>query len=97
MYGYQAVNVERQIDQPDSLLQWTRQMVDVRKRHRALALGTFEDLGGSNPSVLAFLREYTDDDGNVETVLCVHNLSRAPAAGPAQPVPRGSTATCRSS
>ncbi len=78
VYGYQAVNVERQIDQPDSLLQWTRSMVEIRKRFRALAQGTFEDLNGSNPSVLSFLREYTDPDGNIETVLCVHNLSRHP-------------------
>ena len=78
VYGYQAVNVERQSDQPDSLLQWTRQMLAVRKNYRAMALGTFEDLGGSNPSVLAFLREHTDDEGNLETVLCVHNLSRHP-------------------
>jgi len=79
VYGYNAVNVERQIDQPDSLLQWTRQMVAVRKRHRALALGTFVDLKGSNPTVLSFLREYTDAvTGDVETVLCVNNLSRHP-------------------
>jgi maltose alpha-D-glucosyltransferase/alpha-amylase len=79
VYGYNAVNVERQIDQPDSLLQWTRQMVAVRKRHKALALGTFIDLNGSNPAVLSFLREYTDPvTGEVETVLCVNNLSRHP-------------------
>ena len=79
VYGYNAVNVERQIDQPDSLLQWTRQMVAVRKRHKALALGTFVDLNGSNPAVLSFLREYTDPvTGEVETVLCVNNLSRHP-------------------
>ncbi len=78
VYGYQAVNVERQIDQPDSLLQWTRRMVEIRKRYRALAEGTFEDLKGSNPAVLSFLREFVDDKGNGETVLCVHNLSRHP-------------------
>jgi len=78
VYGYQAVNVERQSDQPDSLLQWTRQMLAVRRRYRALAQGTFEDLGGSNPSVLAFLREWREDDGTTQSVLCVHNLSRHP-------------------
>ena len=36
---------------------WTRTMLAVRKRHQAFALGTFRELGGSNPSVLAFLRE----------------------------------------
>jgi maltose alpha-D-glucosyltransferase/alpha-amylase len=53
-------------------------MVEIRKRFRALAQGTFEDLNGSNPSVLSFLREHVDAQGNVETVLCVHNLSRHP-------------------
>jgi maltose alpha-D-glucosyltransferase/alpha-amylase len=67
------VNVERQQDQPASLLQWTRRMIEVRKRHPALAVGEFHDLGGSNPSVLAFLRETSD-----EVILCVHNLSRHP-------------------
>ena len=78
VYGYQAVNVERQIDQPDSLLQWTRRMVEIRKRYRALAQGTYEELPGSNPSVLSFLREYVNAEGDTETVLCVHNLSRHP-------------------
>jgi maltose alpha-D-glucosyltransferase/alpha-amylase len=78
VYGYQAVNVERQIDQPDSLLQWTRRMLEIRKRYRALAQGTYEELPGSNPSVLSFLREDVDNEGNTETVLCVHNLSRHP-------------------
>jgi maltose alpha-D-glucosyltransferase / alpha-amylase len=73
VYGYQAVNVERQVDQPASLLQWTRRMIEVRKRHPALAQGQFHDLGGSNPSVLAFLRETEE-----EVILCVHNLSRHP-------------------
>jgi maltose alpha-D-glucosyltransferase/alpha-amylase len=77
VYGYTAVNVERQIDQPDSLLQWTRQMLAVRKRYRALAQGTYEELEGSNPAVFAFLREYVNGDVR-ETVLCVHNLSRHP-------------------
>jgi maltose alpha-D-glucosyltransferase/alpha-amylase len=78
VYGYQAVNVERQLDESDSLLHWTRRMVAVRKRSRALSQGTFEDLGGSNPAVLAFLRQSTDEEGNLETVLCVTNLSGSP-------------------
>ena len=38
-------------------------------------LGNFEELGGSNPSVLAFVRQA---DGDGDTVLCVNNLSRFP-------------------
>jgi maltose alpha-D-glucosyltransferase/alpha-amylase len=73
VYGYQSVNVEAQRDTSTSLLNWTRTMLAVRRRHDAFALGTFEELGGSNPSVLAYAR-LTDDD----VVICVNNLSRFP-------------------
>src|SRR5580698_5732338 len=75
VYGYQAVNVEAQRDTSTSLLNFTRMMLAVRRRHDAFAVGTFEELGGSNPSVLAFLRQ-APDDGDI--VLCVNNLSRFP-------------------
>ena len=73
IYGYQSVNVEAQRDNSASLLSWTRTMLSVRRRHEAFAVGTFRELGGSNPSVLAFLRQHGDD-----VVLCVNNLSRFP-------------------
>ena len=73
IYGYTAVNVEAQRDSSASLLNWTRIMLAVRRRHESFALGAFRELGGSNPSVLTYVRE-TDD----EVVLCVNNLSRFP-------------------
>jgi len=73
VYGYQAINVEAQRDNHTSVLNWTRTMLAVRRRHEAFAVGTFRELGGSNPSVLAFVRENGDD-----VVLCVNNLSRFP-------------------
>jgi maltose alpha-D-glucosyltransferase/alpha-amylase len=85
IYGHQAVNVEGQRDQPASLLSWTRKMIEIRKRHPALATGSFTDLGGANPSVFAFLREHRTEITD-EVLLCVHNLSRHPQ--PAQ-VPLG--------
>jgi maltose alpha-D-glucosyltransferase / alpha-amylase len=83
VYGYQAVNVEAQRDTSTSLLNWTRTMLAVRRRHEAFAIGTFEELGGSNPSVLAFVRQApdrADSKGDVkgDTVLCINNLSRFP-------------------
>ncbi len=82
IYGYQAVNVERQLDQPASLLQWNRKMIKTRKEHPAFALGDFEEISGSNNAVLAFLREYHgpgyDGEDIDELLLCVHNLSRHP-------------------
>jgi maltose alpha-D-glucosyltransferase/alpha-amylase len=72
-YGYQALNVEAQMRTSSSLLHWTRRMIETRKRHPTFGVGTFSELGASNPSVLAFVREFGDD-----RVLCVNNLSRFP-------------------
>jgi maltose alpha-D-glucosyltransferase / alpha-amylase len=73
VFGYQSVNVESQVENTSSLLHWTRRMIHSRRRHAAFGLGSFTDIGGSNPSVFSFCREYGDD-----LVLCVNNLSRFP-------------------
>jgi maltose alpha-D-glucosyltransferase/alpha-amylase len=73
VYGYQAVNVESQMRSSSSLLNWTRNMLAVRKKHPVFGMGDYHELGSSNPSVLAFVREFGDDK-----VLCVNNLSRFP-------------------
>ncbi|MGH3446572.1 MAG: maltose alpha-D-glucosyltransferase [Nocardioidaceae bacterium] len=73
VFGFQAVNVESQLENTSSLLHWTRRMIHARKQHPAFGLGSFSDLGGSNPSVFSFSRDFGDD-----TVLCVNNLSRFP-------------------
>jgi maltose alpha-D-glucosyltransferase / alpha-amylase len=75
IYGYQVTNVESQTRNTSSLLHWTRRMVHLRKANPAFGMGTFTDLGGSNPSVLSFVRAFGDD-----IVLCVNNLSRFPQA-----------------
>ena len=78
VFGYQRVNVETELDNSSSLLHWTRRMIQARKQHPCFGLGEFHDLGGSNPSVLSYVRSWTDEDGNTDTVLCVNNLSRFP-------------------
>jgi len=71
VYGYQVINVESQMRSSTSLLQWTRRMIETRKRHPTFGMGSYDELSVSNPSVLAFVREFGDD-----LVLCVNNLSR---------------------
>jgi maltose alpha-D-glucosyltransferase/alpha-amylase len=62
-----------------SLLHWTRRMIEIRKHHPAFALGEFADLGGSNPTVLSYVRSFPGSDRAAKgTVLCVNNLSRFP-------------------
>jgi maltose alpha-D-glucosyltransferase / alpha-amylase len=73
VYGYQVTNVESHLTNTSSLLHWTRHMIEVRKQNPAFGLGDFTDIGGSNPSVLSYVREFGDD-----IVLCVNNLSRFP-------------------
>ncbi|MEO7979533.1 MAG: maltose alpha-D-glucosyltransferase [Sporichthyaceae bacterium] len=73
IYGHQVTSVEAQLGSSTSLLHWTRRMIEVRKQNPAFGLGSWEDLGGSNPSVLSFVRAFGDD-----VVLCVNNLSRFP-------------------
>ncbi|MDP9496302.1 MAG: maltose alpha-D-glucosyltransferase [Actinomycetota bacterium] len=73
VYGYQGLNVEAQMRSSSSLLQWTRRMLAVRRQHPVFGMGTYEELGSNNPSILAFVREFGDD-----RVLCVNNLSRFP-------------------
>ena len=53
-------------------------MIHARKQHAAFGLGDFQDLGGSNPSVLSYVRELRKDDGHSDVILCVNNLSRFP-------------------
>ena len=73
VYGYQALNVDAEMRSSSSLLNWTRTMLGVRRQHPVFGMGSYEELGADNPSVLAFLREFGDD-----RVLCVNNLSRFP-------------------
>ncbi len=76
VYGYMAVNVEEQLENPSSLLQWTRNMISLRKLFPVFGRGTFRILNTTNRKVLAYLRQYRN-----QTVLCVANISRS-----AQPV-----------
>ncbi|WP_337173364.1 maltose alpha-D-glucosyltransferase [Paludisphaera sp.] len=70
-YHYEAVNVEAQQRNPNSLLWWTKRMIALRKGHRAFGRGTIEFLRPENSRILAFTRRLGD-----ETILVVANLSR---------------------
>ncbi len=76
IYGYEAVNVEAQQRNPSSLLNWTKRLIAVRKKHKAFGRGGLRFLEPGNRKVLAYVREWGD-----EILLCVVNLARS-----AQPV-----------
>jgi maltose alpha-D-glucosyltransferase/alpha-amylase len=70
-YHYEGVNVEVQQANPQSLLWWTKRLIDLRKRHPAFSRGTLEFLHPDNHRILAFVRRLES-----ETILVVANLSR---------------------
>jgi maltose alpha-D-glucosyltransferase / alpha-amylase len=80
LYGFQAVNVEAQARDPHSLLNWMRRMLTIREQQKAFGRGTFRLLYPSNRRVLAYLREYTGENGTPETILCVVNVARSAQA-----------------
>jgi maltose alpha-D-glucosyltransferase/alpha-amylase len=71
VYNFQAVNVEAHLRSPDSLLNWLRRLIRVRKPHRVFGRGTLAFVPCHNPRVISFVRQF---DG--ETVLVVGNFSR---------------------
>ncbi len=73
IYGYEAVNVEAQLREPHSLLNWMRRVLATRKTSRAFGRGRLTFLRPGNRKVLAYLRETAE-----ESILCVANLGRTP-------------------
>jgi maltose alpha-D-glucosyltransferase / alpha-amylase len=70
-YHYELRNVEVEEANPQSLLWWTRRIIDVRKRFDAFGEGSFRSLHSENSKVFAFLRETER-----EKILVIANLSR---------------------
>jgi maltose alpha-D-glucosyltransferase/alpha-amylase len=73
-YSPDRVNVENQVADPHSLLNWTREMLALRKTLGAVQTGTFRGLTTGSPAVLAFVRE-PESPGN--PILCVFNFAES--------------------
>src|SRR5438445_4744464 len=70
-YHFEALSVEAQHNNPNSLFWWTKRMIALRKRLGVMGRGDIEFLFPDNPKVLAFVRRFGE-----ERVLVVANLSR---------------------
>ncbi|HEU5422252.1 MAG TPA: maltose alpha-D-glucosyltransferase [Nitrolancea sp.] len=70
-YHYEAVNVEAQQANPHSLLWWMKRLIALRKQYRAFGRGSLEFLHPDNRRILAYIRQFQD-----EQILVVANLSR---------------------
>lgn len=73
-YHYESVNVESELRIPNSLLNWVRKMIAVRRKYcQVLGRGEIEFLNHTNRKVLAYIKTFDD-----QKMLCVFNLSRKP-------------------
>ena len=73
VYGYLAVNVEAQLKNPSSLLNWMRNLIRLRKQFRVFGRGSLDFVAVDNRKILAYVRRWGDD-----VILCVANVSRHP-------------------
>jgi len=71
VYGFQSINVEAQLRNSNSLLNWMKRIIAIRKRFQAFGRGALSFIKPGNRKILAYLRAFQD-----EKILCVVNLSR---------------------
>ncbi len=69
-YGYALVNVENQERNPESLLNWMKQIIAVRNQHPVFGRGEMTVLLPENRKILAYLRH-----DQSEVILVVANLA----------------------
>jgi alpha-glucosidase len=72
--NYRTVNVQTESADPESLLNWHRRLIALRRNNAALRNGRTVMLDRANPSVLTFARV----GPRRETILVVLNMSAQP-------------------
>ena len=74
-YHYEAINVEVQESNINSLLWWMRYLLVTARRYKAFSRGDIRFIEAENHQVLIFTRSWEE-----ETMLCIINLSKTPQA-----------------
>jgi alpha-glucosidase len=72
--GYESVNVKSELADPDSLLNWHRKLIGMRRARRALTTGRMVMLDVQNANVLSYARVAKDGTA----VLVALNMSASP-------------------
>ena len=72
-YGFQHLNVVAQQKEPNSLLNWLKQVIRTRRLYPAFGNGTLRLLPSQNPAILAYVRQ-----NSTQSLLVVNNLSAQP-------------------
>ena len=73
IFGYRKVNVASQKQDPDSLFNWLKNTLELRKQHPCLAEGQVKYCSPENKNILAYSRSSED-----ESILVISNFSKDP-------------------
>lgn len=71
----EGINVREQLDNPNSMLNYYKRLIRVRRQNPALVEGEYKPLHEKNEEYFAFLRYNHDSTGSGQTILVVLNYS----------------------
>jgi maltose alpha-D-glucosyltransferase / alpha-amylase len=74
-YGYEEVNVHKQMQDPLSFLNWMERLISVRKECIEFGYGNYEIINTDHPGVFAHVSRYKNG-----LALAVHNLTDQPVS-----------------
>jgi alpha-glucosidase len=72
--SYDTVNVHTELEEPNSLLNWYRDLIRMRRENAALREGRTVMLDKNNPNVLSYLRMAADGEA---VLVCLNMTSRS--------------------
>lgn len=73
IFGYQTVNVEEQLPDSTSFLNWKKKMIALRRESKEIGIGTWQFLETTNAELLAMRYQWENKE-----LLVVHNFSAEP-------------------
>lgn len=69
--NYQEINVEKQIQDDTSILQYYRKLLSYRKDHEIIIEGAYEELMAEHPAIYAYRRIWKEEE-----LLVIYNFSK---------------------
>jgi oligo-1,6-glucosidase len=79
--NHDEVNVAAERDDPDSVWQYYRDLIDLRKRHDVVVYGDYEPLFPDDDTVWAYTRTLATDDGDERLVVALNVSDSVVAVG----------------
>lgn len=62
IYNYKDINVEKNLEDQDSVFYYYQKLIQLRKQYQVISLGTYEPLLSDHPTLYAYKRQYQDQE-----------------------------------